>query len=632
MRKTVSLLMMVSLLLSLAGCAGSGSSQQVPESVTAPAVSFSAPSPAAPAPAPPEPTKHGPLPAPVVKQDARQLYPAYAFVDGARQWGYVDPAGKFVIQPIYDRVAEFESDGLAIVRQGDKYGLINKGGVKVVTPEWDWIEPANDDLVRVLAKGQARQTVDSAGKLLFGEPSVTGNFGSGLAPYRNEAGLFGYVNRAGEVVIPAQFRSTYAFHDGKAVVKTGEGSYAVIDATGKRLGEFSANWADSVSEGLIAFDDSATHRSGYVSVTGQVVLPATFDRAWPFKDGLAVVSTSDSYPPLKGLINTRGEFVIPEAYAALEPLGAGLYAAARPTKIATPAEFMPMALLTREGRQLTDFRYYNPQPVAQGLISVSDGKETFFLDTQGKPAQGMPSVPGFGTLKVEGALIRADVDGRVRYLSRDGQIVWQGDNKMTLAGGLRVVEQKYRPNMATLISYPEFAGLADPKAQEALNQRLRAAFIGGESAQTQDAKEQQATIDAGFTVRQLKDLVILSKSGYWFGWGAAHGMPSRDYYQIDTKTGTIYTLADLFKHGSNFTDRLREIIRKQIATRPEKPMQENPEVKTSQAFYISADALTIYYRPYEIASYAQGFIEFSIPWSEVSDLIDTNGPFWKSFH
>jgi hypothetical protein len=290
-----------------------------------------------------------------------------------------------------------------------------------------------------------------------------------------------------------------------------------------------------------------------------------------------------------------------------------------------------MALLTRDGRQLTDFQYYSVQTVAEGLISVSDGKQTLFLNTQGKPAPGLPAVEGVGTLQLDGDLIKADVDSRVRYLRRDGRIVWQSNNMITLTGGLRVIERKYRPNYATLVFYPEFAGLADPQAQAALNGKLRAQFIGGELGPPRDgAQPPSANSDFQFTARQMKGLVIIYETGYWYGWGAVHGMTSRTYYHVDAKTGQIYTLADLFQPESRFRDRLREIIRQQVAARQDRPMLENPEV--SQAFYVSADALTIYYRPYEIASYAQGYIEFPIPWSEISDLIDTNGPFWISFH
>lgn len=635
MGKLLSLLLVGSLILSFAGCSQPDGSQETPPAAPAPVVSDPAPAPAAPTPAAPAPARPTPLPAPAVKPDTRTLYPAYTIIGTTRKWGYIDEAGQFVIQPAFDQAWDFEADGLAIVRLDGKSGLINKDGEQVVAPIWDRIAPANDALVRVLFLGPAGQVVDGEGKLLFSEPLVTGNFRNGLAPYRTVDNLYGYVNRAGEVVIPAQYRAANLFQDGTAIVQVTKATYAVIDTAGKQLCEFDASSAVSLSENLVAFREILSSRWGYASVTNQVALPARYGSAGPFREGLAVVSAGAPYERgSMGLINTRGEFVIPAEYEYLEPLGAGLYAAAEPAEFPKPPEgFAAMALLTREGRRLTDFRYYNVQPVRQGLISVSDGKETYFLDTQGKRAPGLPAVTGFGRLQLEGSLIKVDVDGRVTYLNREGQVVWQSDNTMTLANGLRVAERTHRPNRATLVFYPEFLGLADPKAQEALNRSLRAAFLGGELGPPREGEaEPTATTDFGFTVRQTKGLVTIYETGFWYGWGAAHGMSLRLYYHVDAKSGALYTLADLFKQDSNFTGRLREIIRSQIITSQDKSVDQDPEVRPAHAFYISEDALIIYYRPYEISSYARGFVEYAIPWSEISDLIDTDGPFWKAFH
>lgn len=621
MRRFVAPLMLVTLLL--VACTGPDShpkvSVPVPESVGSDTASQ---------PAGPETARPGAIPSPPAKLDARQLLPAYAFVDGDRRWGYIDAAGRFLIQPRFDWVEEFEPDGLAIVRQGFKYGLINKDGRLVVTPTWDRIEAANDDRVRVLWRGESSEVVDAEGKSLFRAPRVTANFGSGLAPYQSDEGLFGYVNRAGKVVIPAQFQGAHAFADGKALVEVEKGSFTVIDTAGKQAGAFAAGWTYGISEGLIPFQERPSLRWGYASATGEVILPATFGRAEAFQDGLAVVSTAAPHDrPLKGLIDRQGRFVIPAQYEALIPLGDGLYAAAKPTGEFAPEAYMPMAILTREGRVLTEFRYYSPQPVTEGLISVSDGKETFFLDLQGRRLSQMPSLPGFGSLRLRGSLIRANLDGRVSYLSRDGQTIWQNDHTIALADGLRVLERKHQPDLATLVFYPEFAGLPDPQAQELLNQTLRDAFTRG----VDGMGEPPATTDTGFGVRQLQGLVIIEETGYWYQWGAAHGLPSRNYYHVDARTGALYTLADLFKLGSNYTEHLGEIVQKQIVSE-QRGVDEDAEVRPSHAFYVATEGLTIYYRPYEIASYAQGFIEFLIPWGEISDLIETNGPFWQSFN
>jgi len=56
------------------------------------------------------------------------------------------------------------------------------------------------------------------------------------------------------------------------------------------------------------------------------------------------------------------------------------------------------------------------------------------------------------------------------------------------------------------------------------------------------------------------------------------------------------------------------------------------EPEQINSFKINNDGLIIYFGEYEIAPYAAGMPSFNIPFSEIMDLIDTEGDFWKSFH
>ena len=48
-------------------------------------------------------------------------------------WGYIDPSGKYVINPQFDEAGDFE-DGLAPVRIGAKWGYIDKTGKYIWGP------------------------------------------------------------------------------------------------------------------------------------------------------------------------------------------------------------------------------------------------------------------------------------------------------------------------------------------------------------------------------------------------------------------------------------------------------------------------------------------------------------------
>ena len=54
------------------------------------------------------------------------------------RWGYIDKAGKYVINPQFDDAWPFE-DGLALVEIDGKWGVIDKSGKYVINPQFDFI-------------------------------------------------------------------------------------------------------------------------------------------------------------------------------------------------------------------------------------------------------------------------------------------------------------------------------------------------------------------------------------------------------------------------------------------------------------------------------------------------------------
>lgn len=64
-----------------------------------------------------------------------------AFVDSNGKIGYLNTSGKEVIPAQFDRVASlfstFRDDGYAVVRLGDRYGVIDKTGKYIINPQFD---------------------------------------------------------------------------------------------------------------------------------------------------------------------------------------------------------------------------------------------------------------------------------------------------------------------------------------------------------------------------------------------------------------------------------------------------------------------------------------------------------------
>ncbi|MCB6608646.1 RsiV family protein [[Clostridium] symbiosum] len=120
------------------------------------------------------------------------------------------------------------------------------------------------------------------------------------------------------------------------------------------------------------------------------------------------------------------------------------------------------------------------------------------------------------------------------------------------------------------------------------------------------------------------NLVCVEADGYEYS-GGAHDMPFKDYFVFNRKTGERMKLNDLV---DNSVEELQSIVGRAFRELAEKTnfAFESPEdlehtiaddVSFDSAFYITPEGVVFYYAPYEIASYAEGFPEVTIPYSEL---------------
>lgn len=130
------------------------------------------------------------------------------------KFGYLETTGEFAIPPVYDWAQAF-SEGLAWVIRDGRRLIVNKSGSEI-TPEplpvGDYME------VHPFQHGRARVSiVDFRDGIGF-------KFGA-LAYHHDEdkyAGIWGYVDTAGKIVVPPQYIFAEDFCDGLAVVCKGE--------------------------------------------------------------------------------------------------------------------------------------------------------------------------------------------------------------------------------------------------------------------------------------------------------------------------------------------------------------------------------------------------------------------------
>lgn len=577
------------------------------------------------------------------------LYPAYIKDRNIKKWGYINERGEFEIEPSYDLVTEFDENGLAKVFSNKQVGLIDKEGRIVLPPEYHDISEIKEEVFTAV-NDEGYFIFDKTGLKLFEtkDYSTIGTSSDGLLPVvkKDEEGntKTGYINKKGDVIIELKYTNAWGFKNGRALVKANEGKYSIIDKEGNEIVELSYEniVPDEDNETFMFIDDNNLY--GYLNDKGEVIIEPEYSRAFPFEDGVAIVSPSDVEEENKkwGVIDKDNNYVIDPKYTSITYLGEGLFAIAKDeAKVYGDIDLTKQAIITKEGKTITDFDYYfvggiEKPRIKNGYISVFDGEKTFLLDSKGKKAKDLPEIEGKGELIYEGKAVKAAMDNRLSYYNIEGELLWEEDNSYKLLGDGVVKEEKNIPNMLTTIYYPKLESLDNEKVEKEINERLYKTFVKDVMADFEDVDEGIPLVNVNFNPRRSNDMLIIQKSSYYHNQGAPLGMPMEETFHIDLNTGKFYELKDLFKANSNYTEVLNKIIKKQMEERIEKGelfmIDDFEGIQEDQEFIMFKDYLQIYFYPYEVADYSSGFPAFNIPYEDIIDIIDTQSDAWWAFN
>ena len=236
-----------------------------------------------------------------IKYDTvREFTEGVATVELTGQWQYIDKAGQVAITLGFNCVqAWFFSEGLAAVNIGGrmetsmvyaqwgKWGFINKEGVLVIPPQFDW----------------------------------AGEFSEGLAAIMVDK-KYGFINKSGEVIIVPQYAYAGIFKEGVCPVQIGDertGKYGVINKRGKMV--IDAEFLDVLEFSDGFFGASLEYEKyGFINKTGTTVIEARFSYVSPFRNGLSKVWVSKYGKRRMAYIDKTGKYVWREpAFAAGRP-------------------------------------------------------------------------------------------------------------------------------------------------------------------------------------------------------------------------------------------------------------------------------------------------------------------------
>jgi len=121
-------------------------------------------------------------------------------------------------------------------------------------------------------------------------------------------------------------------------------------------------------------------------------------------------------------------------------------------------------------------------------------------------------------------------------------------------------------------------------------------------------------------------LLSLILNNYAIWKDAAHGITFQVSPTFDLNTGEVIPLADLFRSGSDYRTQLSNLIKEQIKERDIQLINKFTIIAPNQSYYLTENELVLYFQIYEYTPYYYGFPTFPIPYKQIANLIDPNGP------
>ncbi len=482
-----------------------------------------------------------------------------------------------------------------------KYGYIDSTGTFVIAPVYDYADDFRDG-VAVARQGEDNLVIDRTGTVIFRSKDTIGSFHNGAASIctTEDVWNYGFIDTTGKVIVEPKYSSVSDFN------KNGQAYAALPNSTSYDLIDLSGNVIESYTPDIDA------------------------DYVLSFEDGYGVYSKNSKY----GVVSiVTGETILTPIYSNIEYLGNDLFAVKDPAAESYEAEIKPAAIFNLQGKQLTDYIYYDISHFNGEYASACDDTTIFFIGTDGKPVDSLPSFDGSGVLTLVNNIIKANVDSVLTYYHTDNTVLWKADPSITLGSGVTIKDMIFKPLRTVLVHYPQVAGLPDANVQTQINEQLETEFVESRANIT---KEDALTVSDSFSASLKNNLLMIAMSGYDYYAGAAHGMPLQNYYFIDITTGEFYELKDLFKKDSDYKTPINEYITKKIkediATGESMFFEDQfTGISDAQHFYLTEDGLTIYFYPYDIAAYAGGFPEFTMTFEQLGDVIYKDGAFWKAY-
>lgn len=174
------------------------------------------------------------------------------------------------------------------------------------------------------------------------------------------------------------------------------------------------------------------------------------------------------------------------------------------------------------------------------------------------------------------------------------------------------------------INYPEVEGLKNNYVSKKINSNIEETAFTVEKMtdiEPEDLSQARITVDYEQPFLNSSILSIKFRSSFYFE-GISKPLNYISSITANLSSGKIYSLDDIFKKNSNYKEKLNDIISTQIRDENIHLLKPFEGIKDDQKFYFNKEGIVIYYQEEEYTSHSYGQLEFTIPYSEVKDILN----------
>ncbi|MEZ5023821.1 MAG: WG repeat-containing protein [Chitinophagales bacterium] len=230
-------------------------------------------------------------------------------VENGMKKGVITVDNKVIFEPVFSKILSSD-DGVIITQDGyyDSLVAYNYNAEKLFSlPHKDVEYSKFSDGLMLSRMGAKYYFIDKSGKQVFESLMACGDFYNDRAVFQGSYGLIGFYDKTGQKVIPASYKAYGNFSDnGLAPVQFGPSNlWGFINKEGETVIDFQFDEVGAFNNGYAMVKKGG--KLGFINETGKVIVPLEYDELKSFSDGLFGVKKDN----LWGFIDTKGKVKVP---------------------------------------------------------------------------------------------------------------------------------------------------------------------------------------------------------------------------------------------------------------------------------------------------------------------------------